>query len=155
MVVDEIAHPLGILSLHAYLRERGVGDVHLHDMRLARETPERALARVLPLRPDVIGLSSLTIERDAVHALLRLIKGADPRIVTVLGGPYPTSGPETAMRDPHLDFAVVGEGEQTFHELIDALAQKSPLSSVAGLVHRDDGKVIRNAHRETIADLDQ
>ena len=155
MLVEEIAHPLGILSLDAYLRERGFHDVHLFDMRLRRETPEQILARVLPLRPDVIGLSALTIERDNVHALARLIKKLAPHVVTVLGGPYPTSSGQSVMKDESVDCAVIGEGEITFHELLVALREKRDLSTVSGILFRDGERVVETPDRPTIADLDE
>src|SRR5262245_59561352 len=111
---DDLAHPLGLLALDAYLRTRGYDDIHLFDMRLQKETPAQVLDRVLPLRPDVIGLSGLTIERDTIHQLTALIKERAPHIITVLGGPYPTGSATTVMLDRNVDYVVVGEGEITF-----------------------------------------
>src|SRR5262249_41331787 len=97
MIFDDLAHPLGIMALDAYLRTRGYDDIHLFDMRLLRESADQILDRVLPLQPDVIGLSSLTIERDTIHELTALIKARRPQTITVVGGPYGTSSTRTVM----------------------------------------------------------
>lgn len=154
MLVDDLAHPLGIMSLDAYLRARGRADVHLHDMRLAKETPAEACRRVLALRPDVVGLSGLTIERDAIHALAGLIKRAAPHVVTVLGGPYPTSSARSVMADPSVDYAVLGEGEETLHELLAALESGGDVARVDGLLYRRDGAVHQTPARVLTKELD-
>jgi len=153
-VVDDLAHPLGILALDAYLRTKGYDDIHLFDMRLRKETPSQILDRVLPLQPDVIGLSSLTIERDAIHQLAALIKARRPQTVTVVGGPYGTSSTQTIMRDPTVDYVVVGEGEVTFHDLLDTIGNGGDPATVRGILYRRDGEVFQTPPRPTIQDLD-
>ena len=49
--------------------------------------------------------------------------------------------------------AVIGEGEATFVDLLDALEHDRPLSDVAGLAYREGSDVYVNAERELIADL--
>jgi radical SAM superfamily enzyme YgiQ (UPF0313 family) len=155
LLIDEIAHPLGIMALDAYLRERGYDDIHLADMRLKKETPEQLVTRVLALEPDVIGLSSLSLEKDAIHEVTRLIKERAPRVITVLGGPYATASTRTVMRDPTVDYVVVGEGEITFYELLESIRGGNEPGSVAGILYRRDGQVVETPARPTIADLDQ
>jgi anaerobic magnesium-protoporphyrin IX monomethyl ester cyclase len=154
MMVDDLAHPLGIMALDAYLRTRGYDDIHLFDMRLRKESPAQILDRVLPLQPDVIGLSSLTIERDAIHQLTALIKARRPETITVVGGPYATSSTKTVMRDPTVDYVVVGEGELTFHDLLDTIGHRGDPADVAGILYRRDGEVVQTPPRATIQDLD-
>ena len=154
MIFDDVAHPLGLLCLDAYLRTRGYDDIHLFDMRLRKETPAQILDRVLPLEPDVIGLSSLTIERDAIHELTELIKMHRPRTIIVIGGPYATSSTRTVMRDPSVDYVVVGEGEVTFHELLETIRSGGEPANVPGILYRRDGQVCETARRPAIADLD-
>jgi chemotaxis response regulator CheB len=57
--------------------------------RLAKESPERIIDRVLAQRPDVIGLSALTIEKDTIHHLTRVVEQRAPTTVVVVG-PYAT-----------------------------------------------------------------
>jgi radical SAM superfamily enzyme YgiQ (UPF0313 family) len=153
-VIDDLAHPLGIMALDAFLRARGYEDIHLHDMRLDREDPARAAARVLALAPDVVGLSSLTVEKEATHQLAGLIKERAPGVTVVIGGPYATSATRTAMRDQAIDYAVVGEGEFTFHELLEALQSGGDVADVRGVLYRRDGAVHATGARPFEPDLD-
>src|SRR5262249_7597891 len=132
----------------------GYDDIHLFDMRLRKETPAQILDRVLPLQPDVIGLSSLTIERDAIHQLTALIKARRPQTITVVGGPYATSSTRTGMRDPAVDYVVVGEGEVTFQELLDTIGHGGDPANVHGILYHRDGETCQTAPRPTIQDLD-
>lgn len=153
-VIDDLAHPLGIMALDAFLRTKGYEDIHLHDMRLQRETPTQTVARVLALRPDVVGLSALTVEKEATHQLAGLIKRYAPETTVVLGGPYATSAKTTAMRDPAIDYAVVGEGEFTFHELLETLRSGGDVSAVRGMLYRAQGAVHATPARPFVQDLD-
>lgn len=154
MLADNLAHPLGIMALDAYLRQHGYEDNHLFDMRVRKETPEELLSRLLPLRPDVVGLSALTIELDTVHELAALLRRRAPGVKIIVGGPYATSSRRSIMRDPCIDAAVVGEGEITLVELLDAMRTGADLSRVRGILYRDGGVVHETAERPYVSDLD-
>ena len=54
--------------------------------------------------------------------IIRLIKKAHPEICIVVGGPHVTVFPELTLKeDENIDYAVYGEGEITFSELLDSL----------------------------------
>ena len=76
-------------------------------------------------------------------------------LMLVAGGAFPTSRPE-AVRDFLGSVFVVGEGEQTLVELVDAYAGRKPLRSVDGITYvGDDGQVVTTAPRSplSLADL--
>lgn len=58
------------------------------------------------------------------------------------------------MRKTQADAVVIGEGEETMVELMEAIANKTPLSSVKGLAYRDGDNCVINERRELIKDLD-
>lgn len=154
MLADNLAHPLGIMALDAYLREHGYDDNHLFDMRVRKETPAQLVDRLLPLRPDVVGLSALTIELDTVHELTALLRARAPNVKIVVGGPYATSSKRTIMRDPRIDAVVIGEGEVTLVELLDTMRAGGDLSRVRGILYRKDGVVHETVERPYLPDLD-
>jgi radical SAM superfamily enzyme YgiQ (UPF0313 family) len=155
MTRDQIAHPLGIMALDAWLRRSGRHTAHLFDMRLKKETPEQIVERLLPLNVDVVGLSALTIEKDTIHRLTRFIKASAPATTVVVGGPYATSSRRTLLRDRCIDYVVVGEGEVTFAELLDHLDSGSDVSTVPGLVYRRGEDIHETPPRTPLADLDE
>jgi len=59
-----------------------------------------------------------------------------------------------ALECRDIDIAVRGEGERTLVELLNALANGSPLDGVDGLIFRSNGGVVENRPRALISDLD-
>jgi len=151
--VDKIAHPLGIMSLEAFLRENGRSDIYLFDMRLDRETPDQIMDRVRPLQPQVIGLSGLSVERDCVHLVARAARKACPGATVVVGGPYATASACTILKDECVDYVVVGEGEETFRDLLEQLEAGGEVDEIPGLAHRVNGDIVVRDRRPPIADV--
>ena len=54
-----------------------------------------------------------------------------------------------------MDVAVIGEGELTLLELVQAYEQGSELSYIKGIAYQKDGEIIVNQSREYIANLDE
>lgn len=109
--------------------------------------------RIKKFRPDIVGISALFFSQvPNVTKITELVKEFDADILTVIGGSYPSSFKEKVFEnDPHLDVAVIGEGEQTFVDLADNLKN---LSAVKGIIYRDNGKIVANPPRDVILDLD-
>lgn len=150
--------PLGLLSIAAYLRQRWAGDVAIRilDMRAHETSPEQARAELAAFAPDVVGVTALSLEARAAHEALDLARKVCPDTITLLGGPYPTATPELALADEGLDYAVLGEGEETTAELLEALAEGVDVSQVPGLAYRPkkQGPVQHTAPRGPIMDLE-
>ncbi len=94
------------------------------------------------------------------------VKAADPNAITIHGGPdcpgYRDDTEVYLTNNPHVDIAVHGEGEQTFAEILAALApsmqEGAPdlraLATVAGITYRDGQTLVRTGPRERLSDLD-
>jgi radical SAM superfamily enzyme YgiQ (UPF0313 family) len=149
------------MSIAAYLRQRGLNDIQIIDMRVHDMSVDRARDEIHTHQPDVVGITALSLEATAAHEMLAIARQACPRCVTLMGGPYPTATPEMALADPLLDFAVLSEGEETAWELIDALSragisgEQADVSHVAGLAYRgSDGQIVYTPPRAPIMDMD-
>ena len=145
--------PVGLLSLDALLRDLG------HDATLANFsgfTWDRVRQHLRESRPAVVGISQFTHNRDDSLKLARLAKELDPGCRVVLGGPHAThSWQETLAGHPEIDAVVLGEGEETLRELLEAIAAGGSLAGVAGIAYRGAaGEPLRSAPRGAIADLD-
>ena len=87
--------------------------------------------------------------------LINIAKQAQPQAVTMLGGSHGTFWDENALNEyPSLDIVVRREGEITFIELLEKLQSQSSLSNVLGITYRNGDKIVRNADRPFIQDLD-
>jgi radical SAM superfamily enzyme YgiQ (UPF0313 family) len=144
---------MGLLMLAAVLERDGY-EVHLLDANAAhrRRTSEQIVEIAAELRPDVIGITLVTPLVKEAYRLAGLLRPCGAKLMA--GGPHATLLPEEPL-DHGFDAVVVGEGEPTLVEAIEAMLGRMPIDSVQGLVYRQpDGQVRRNATRPPVAELD-
>lgn len=149
------APPLGILCLGSYLKEIG-HDVTLIDADVEGYTLENLAKKIVSENADLIGITVMTSFAANVLNICKKIKKMNPDSKIVLGGVHVTaSGSEMMEYSPYVDYLVVGEGEYTTMELLNALANKSDLKNIRGLIYRDtNGQIIKNEPRPPIPDID-
>lgn len=146
--------PMGLMYLAAALRERG-HEPRIYEAGVDWRDAGRFAAAVAEFRPDVVGISALTLEAGVMARMAAAAKRARPGVPVVVGGPHPTSYPDRCLADPAVDHAVVGEGEATLVELVEALVGGGDPAAVAGVVSRGPGGApVRGPAREPLADLD-
>jgi len=101
--------------------------------------------------PDVIGLSLISpmAAKDAV-CISRYAKKLNKPVVW--GGHFISTFPELALQEGCVDYVVIGEGEITFSELLDALQSGSPAGAIDGLAFMDSPQM-RVTGERAFADL--
>lgn len=107
-------------------------------------------------KPEIIGITATTpVFRNAVCISLFLRK-IFPQAVFVCGGAHPTASPTDSLNTSIFDFLVLGEGEETFLELISYVENKHYCSAdnIRGIAFKRDGKVIITCSRPRIDGLD-
>ncbi len=106
--------------------------------------------------PDIVALSAMTFQFDTLLKAAELVRAHAPQARIVAGGYHATLMADELTRNGAelpLDFIVRGEGEQTFRELVDTLAEGGDeFSSIRGLSYRIPGGFAHNPERE-LADL--
>jgi radical SAM superfamily enzyme YgiQ (UPF0313 family) len=77
------------------------------------------------------------------------IRAISPNTPIIWGGYFPTNCAEATLRTPYVDYAVRGQGEQTFEQLLDALTtdRHDTIGSIVGLSRRLEGKVVHHPDR--------
>jgi radical SAM superfamily enzyme YgiQ (UPF0313 family) len=121
-----VPEPLALEILAATINHH---DVKIFDMRLDKQTLRNQLE---DFQPDVVGVGCLTAGYYECINLLEAVKQVDPNIITVVGGHHPTVMPQDFI-DAFTDYIVIGEGEATFHELVDTLELKRDITEVKGI----------------------
>ena len=117
--------------------------------------PKQFVNRVKNLDSDALLFTSHTYQIPFVAQAAEAAKKANTSVLTVVGGPHISQVPEeTLRRYPSLDVAVIGEGERSLVEMMEALKNQRGLEQIPGLVYRDNGSLIRTRQREMIQDLD-
>jgi radical SAM superfamily enzyme YgiQ (UPF0313 family) len=81
-------------------------------------------------------------------AVSKAIRAAQPSLPIIWGGYFPTICPVPAMVSPFVDYAVRGQGEDTFTELLDALLEDpGRIGSISGLSWRRGAEIVHNRDR--------
>lgn len=104
---------------------------------------------------DFIGISATSQTFLEAVELAQSYHEAWPKTPIVIGGAHCSTVKEEVLQGFPFDYAVYGEGEVTFTELIGFFKGEKNLSDINGLIYRDDAGVIKvNPVRELIGDLD-
>jgi radical SAM superfamily enzyme YgiQ (UPF0313 family) len=162
-----ITPPLGL----AYVA--GALDAAGHDVRLVdavTEAPHQhtryfrgylvglradQIVELLPDDPKLVGITVVfTHEWPSIVRLIEAIKARFPGVPVVLGGEHVTSMPEFCLLTSPADYLVLGEGEETLLELVDALDRGTPPAELVGVAYRDGDEAVVNARRARTLDID-
>jgi len=100
-------------------------------------------------KPTHIGITFTTPLYSQILKITKIIKTIDEDIIIVAGGVHITSLPKQTLEESKIDIGVIGEGEETFLEILT-----KPLKEIKGIVYKKEGKVIMNERRPLIKDLD-
>ena len=129
--------PLAVLSIAAVLEGReeyAIVDGNLDpdpaatlDRIVERHGVELLAVAVMP-GPQMV----------AAIALCKEFRRKHPSVPVVWGGYFPSLYTDAALNAPYVDFAVRGQGEETFLELLRALRSGRRFAGVAGLSYKDD-----------------
>ena len=77
--------------------------------------------QIVARRPDVLGASLYTWNSERTLEVLRSARERLPNVTTIVGGPEVQPDNPWVVEHAAVDIAVVGEGEQTFAELLRLL----------------------------------
>lgn len=115
---------------------------------------EHVINTIKKEEPDIIGITIMSMFYKNAGELIRMIRNTtDAKIV--IGGPHVSALPEYSLRGTGADFAIVGEGEDTFKELVAKIEQGSAVhSDIAGICFWSGNTVIVTSPRHLIEDLD-
>lgn len=154
--VPQYSYPLALMYIASYLRSRNPEhEIEILDLRCNRDPFTVLRKRLRRLEPDVVGISALTCEAESMHTVAETVKACDDRITVVAGGPHISACTSDVIADQHIDAWGIGEGEETFCDLVQALEDSGDLLSVSGIGCRDGGNTYLGPPRDPISDLDQ
>jgi radical SAM superfamily enzyme YgiQ (UPF0313 family) len=146
---------MGVGYLAAMLVRNG-HDVALVDAPALDLTPDETVERLLAEKPDLIGISCVTVRAKTGYALATLLKQHAPDIPIILGGPHATAFHRQVLEEcPAVDYVIPGEAEFALADFVDALSAKRSTSDLPGLIYRAaDGTIASNPPADEIRDLD-
>lgn len=155
IILNEKFPHLGLAYIAAVL-DRNDRQISILDVSM---TDENKICQFLNERYDIIGISATSFTFSQALELAKKIKETNSDVITVLGGPHVSIGLESTLYSPYFDYSVVGEGELTMLELVKLLQKNTKpsakdLSSISGLIFRNDSDIVVNPQRPRIDHLD-
>lgn len=93
-------------------------------------------------KPFLVGFSCYVWNYEYNKALAKAFKAAYPGCITVFGGHQINSESDVIGSD-YADYIIVGEGEESFKQLLLALADDGDVKDVPNLIYKSNGKPIR------------
>ncbi|HNT34331.1 MAG TPA: radical SAM protein [bacterium] len=146
--------PQGICHLASACRQAGY-ETRILDCQALEMSLEEAVNAVCLFNPDFVGISATTLSIIHASQFAREIKKRIPTVRIVVGGYHVSALPEETLKEfQSFDAGVVGEGERTLVELLDAWMASRALSGIAGLVFREETGIRVTPRRALIKDLD-
>lgn len=122
---------IGAVAAATYIEERGA-NVEVKDF---------FLDDVGDCKADIIGISSTFMGPSEVNKIAGFVRERNPASLIVLGGPLSWSVPPSMLLDaiPQIDLIVIGEGEQTFFDVIESSVLGRDPNEVPGVISRTHG----------------
>jgi len=138
--------PLSVLAMAAMIEGREsytIVDGNL-DPR-----PTDTIAAIMRTQP--VDLLAVTVmpgpQTVGAVATCRELRARFPRVPIVWGGYFASNYTDAALNTGYVDYAVRGQGEQTFLELIDGIRGHRQLETIAGLSYKREGRIRHNPER--------
>lgn len=132
----------GLLIIATQIKKK-MKDVEVRIIDNAFENINKELEK---FNPDIIGLSTFTSYYQNTIDFAKKMKNKNPQIKIIVGGPHISTIPESF--NPIFDYGVIGEGENTTLELLDAIMRNKDIRRVKGIIYFKNNKLIFNKRRE-------
>ena len=137
--------PLALEILAANLPQH---EVKILDLRVD-PTLEQGVAA---FQPDIVGVTGYTTDVPRMKQICDEVKALSPETVLVVGGYHASLCPHDFDQDS-VDVIVVGEGEVTFRELVEAVERRVDLDEVDGIIFRRGGRLVPTRLRALLPHL--
>ena len=162
--IVNVIPPLGIGYIAAVLKKEGY-DVKIIDSVPLKLTKEKVLKVLKKIDPKIIAFTATIITMNHAIETAKYIKeNFNKETKFVIGGPQFTAVPErTTKKASVFDFGIIGEGEESFLELVEKIEKgkikESDLKKIKSLVwYKNKGKknekIIINPRRDLTQNLD-
>ena len=140
--------PLGLLSLATILNASGYS-TKIIDMRLPRvdlHSIDKHIQKAL-----AVGLSVMTMDVLMALRISQHLKERSPSLPVIWGGVHPTLFPRQVCKDALVDYAVIGEGEQSLVKLVERIESGKSAKDMPGVAYESEGKTSIN-HQTVLID---
>ncbi|HAG51105.1 MAG: hypothetical protein A2X87_04515 [Deltaproteobacteria bacterium GWC2_42_51] len=110
----EIHHGLALIGACAKAKGFDIDLIDLRRLKGWRHFRKEVIGR----KPDVVGITMMSVEYESVMRCVDIIKDIDPTIKVIVGGAHPSLATQDVAKNEKIDFIMVGEGEISFVDLL-------------------------------------
>lgn len=135
--------PLGLAYIAAVLRQNG-HPVEILDINALNLSEGEVRQRIKRIQPQIVGITVMTLLIQNAIKVAALVKKVNKDIKVVLGGPHLSIFPKEALAFECIDYAIYGEGEYSFLDLVKRLEAGVLPEDLKGLIYRKNDAVVIN-----------
>lgn len=146
--------PSGICYISSAMKKAGLSVFNLN-LNLTGDDIKSVLEQTI-LEHDIhfLGTGGMVFSHPEIEEVVHIAKEVRPSIFTFIGGSLVTHSPKEAMNlVPHADFGIIGEGDVTDIELVEALMKGEDLSLVDSIIFRCGEELVLTRDRQVDVDL--
>lgn len=147
----KIIFPIGPGYIATAIHDAG-HDLTIYDLDALRPSDKEIEKYIKNVKCDVVAMGCMVTGYRYVKKLCRVVKKYH-QVPIIIGNSVATSIPETLLNKTQADIGVIGEGDVTIVELLQALDKKTPLENVKGIFFRKGKEIVFTPDREIIPDL--
>lgn len=164
------APPIGIAYIGAFLKKHGYSYTAIDacgealDQKLPYDNDKQIMIQGLttpqilqrvPKGTKIFGFTwPFSHCWSLVEKMVSAIRKENPNAIFVTGGEHPTAMPEHVLKTGLFDVVVMGEGEETFLEIVRKIEANEPWDGIDGITYLDkEGKFVKNKPRKRIQDI--
>lgn len=158
--VSNLDPPLGLISLSAYLIDKGyyaeIYDLNA-EIKSSDELPNFLdnITKEYDINDTVFGISFLTPYAYSSYEIAKQIKLKFPDAKVIAGGAHATFMPDEILESNYVDIVVRGEGEISLLEIVE----QKPLNEILGISYivksENETTITHNPDRERIKDINE
>jgi anaerobic magnesium-protoporphyrin IX monomethyl ester cyclase len=146
--------PVGLASVMTYIKNEGY-EFDLLDVDINEYDDDYIESYLQKNKYDVILYGTIVTHYKWIKWLTHTIKKHQPETLTVIGNSVAGSCYEVFMNNCPADVVVIGEGEITCSEVLDAIINGKGFEGIEGTAYRSkEGKIVKNPKRTAAKKLD-
>ena len=144
--------PVGLGYIVSAIKKAGF-DFDLLDIDAHRYSDDEIERVIGNKKYDVVCMGCIVTGYRIVKRLSFTVRKIHPRAKIIVGNSVATSIPDTLLTKTEADIAVIGEGDETIVDLLQAINESRQLEDVSGICFIRNGKVVQNPSRPRIRDI--
>lgn len=151
ITVGALTEEVGIEMIASILKEKYEVKILSFNLKSAIEIIRKSIIEYMP---EVVGINIYNATREKVYEVSQLIKNINTKITIFVGGVEAFCNPERILEEEKkIDFVVVGEGEETTLELLEAVENDLDLQNIKGIAYRNEKGVVTNQRRKLLNNI--